>query len=101
MACNTLSNRLAQMKVKIQTAGDGCVWDAPSDSDLILGLQTGMVTTLEAENVDPEILKSTLSNEAPQAGIRCGQIDCSFRLIGAGDYSTDREGPCTEGQDPV
>jgi hypothetical protein len=88
MSCTTLSNRLVQLKAKIQTAGDGCEWDAPADTDLIVGIQQGKVNTLETENVDPEIVKATLSNEAPQAGIRWGVIDCSFRLIGAGDYST-------------
>lgn len=88
MSCTTLSNRIAQLKVKIQTAGDGCEWDAPADGDLIMGLQYGKTTTLEAENIDPEILKSTYSKEAPQAGVRWGVIDCSFRLIGADDYST-------------
>jgi len=88
MSCTTLSNRLVQLKAKIQTAGDGCEYDQPSNTDLIVGIQQGKVNTLETENVDPEIVKATLSNEAPQAGIRWGVIDCSFRLIGAGDYST-------------
>lgn len=88
MSCNTLSTRLVQIKAKIQTLNDGCEWDAPGASDLIVGLQTGKINTLETENVDPEIVKASLSNEAPQAGIRWGVVDCSFRLIGAGDYST-------------
>jgi hypothetical protein len=88
MSCTTLSNRLVQIKAKIQAVNDGCEWDAPVDADLIVGIQQGKVNTLETENVDPEIVKATLSNEAPQAGIRWGVIDCSFRLIGAGDYST-------------
>ena len=61
MSCDTSSTRIRQIKAKIQTSGDGCEWDEPQDSDLIIGLEYGAVNTLEVENIDSNIAKSTLS----------------------------------------
>ena len=84
MSCNTLSTKIRQLKIKIQTAGDGCEWDAPADADLIIGLEYGAVNNLETENVESNIAKSTLSKETSQAGVRSVSMDVSFRVMGAG-----------------
>ena len=89
MSCDTLSRRIGQMKVKVQTAGDGCEWDEPQDSDLIKGLEYGWTTVLETETIESNIAKSTYSKEAQRTGIRWAQIDCSFRILAPDDYSTE------------
>jgi hypothetical protein len=87
MGCNTLSTKVRQLKLKIQEAGDGCEWDEPQDSDLIVGLEYGSVNALNVENIESNIAKSTLSKEPDQAGIYWGVIDVSFRIIGSSTYA--------------